>query len=83
MAEVIAGLVAGGCTCPDARRWAAYWSSEAVGARLAAELDAEQVRTLTRWGDACQDARGPRRVGFHEPVWDRPTFAELQERRRS
>lgn len=81
MAEVIAGLVVGGCSCPDAQRWARYWATEAVAARLAEELDTHRWIRRDRERDACNDMRGPRRVGDYQPIWHLPSHAEMHRRR--
>lgn len=74
-------LVDGTCNCVDAQRWATYWTVAAVTERLAEQLDAEQKRTLERWGDAGNDVRGVARIHGKPAPSDWPTHAELQMRR--
>lgn len=60
--------------------WAGYKAETTE--RVAAELAAEQTRSLLRWGDACQDVRGVERMD-NSPRRNGDPFAILQERRKS
>lgn len=69
------------CGCRDARQWRAYWTEEAIAARLAAELDTYRLIRNERINEACNDVRGPVRIGDVLKTWHLPTHAEMHARR--
>lgn len=68
------------CQCRDARKWRAYWSREAIAARLTDELDLYRRICHERWNAAANDVRGVARMD-NTPPRTGPSFAELERRR--
>lgn len=66
------------CECPEARAWRAYWTDEAIGERLEAEIRLYQRICHERWTAAQQDTKAPD-ARLH--LGDYPSHAELERRR--
>lgn len=71
------------CDCPDARRWRAYWTAEAIAERLAHEIALYRriVRDAVWWGSPSTGPVPPRVESRFSNVDTPDSFAGLEARR--